>query len=103
LPIDAVIAVCAIAIVGLIALLLFSPGELKCPNCAANTESKWKHFCSECGATELIQPKFIGMRILPQCTKCEAEPVRVGRGRGVRRYKIRYCHNCGSFLSKSGV
>jgi len=103
LPSHLMIAACSAALVGMFLVLLLAPGDLKCPNCTANIEKKWKHFCSECGTADLIQPKFIGLRIVPQCSKCEAEPVRVGRGRGVRKYKIRYCHNCGSFLSESGV
>jgi hypothetical protein len=78
----------------IIASLLWLP-KLICPGCQRKLEEKIDQFCPECGKAAIG-----GGRIFPKCTACD-KPLR--RGRGGRRYKIRYCTWCGAHVADEGI
>lgn len=77
--------------------LAFLIPKLACPQCRRSLEETPENYCPECGVPALKQPKFL---FTPRCTACDK---RLARGRGGRRYKIRFCHLCGSHVHDRGV
>jgi hypothetical protein len=72
--------------------------RLSCPGCQNNIDGSEGRFCPKCGAHSVERGFWnIGS---PKCRVCEK---RMAKGRGGRRYKIRYCRECGAYLDSQGL
>jgi len=76
----------------------FALPKLVCPACHNKTEAEPDHFCPECGASDL--DRNFGFFSITRCRACGKQLV---RGKGGRRYKIRFCTVCGAHLDDAGA
>jgi hypothetical protein len=70
-----------------------------CPACQKDIDQCAGRFCPECGAHAIKKRGFWAIGF-PQCEACEKKLV---RGRGGRRYKLRFCRNCGAHVDDDGL
>lgn len=84
-----------LAMIVLLAGILFYVPRLRCPACSGPLERAPETYCPECGKPALKHPKFLGS---PRCTACTK---RLAQGRGGRRYKVRFCQQCGSHVHEA--
>src|SRR2546423_537700 len=77
-----------------IVTMLFAP-SLRCPTCRANAGGELERYCPECGGSPLVESWLFDRR----CTSCRK---RLVRGKS-RRYRVRFCTNCGAYLDEAGV
>ena len=81
---------------------LLSP-KLTCPVCLLNSEGPVNKFCPECGSSNIELGQMSWQKFWyfpPQCHTCTK---RFRRGKGGRKYSIRYCTHCGAHLDDKGV
>jgi predicted amidophosphoribosyltransferase len=76
----------------------FTLPKLVCPACHHKAEQEPEHYCPECGAADLH--RNFGFFSIARCRSCGKKLV---RGKGGRRYKIRFCTVCGAHLDDAGV
>jgi predicted amidophosphoribosyltransferase len=69
--------------------------RLACPSCSKDLDSEPENFCPECG-----QPSLKRGWLAPRCFGCGRS---LGRGRGGRSYRVRYCPRCDARLDDRGV
>ncbi len=68
---------------------IFFRVKIACPGCGHDTELNAASFCPECGKGPVSKSSPV---MAPKCENCGKL---LFRGRGGRRYTIRYCTNCG--------
>jgi predicted RNA-binding Zn-ribbon protein involved in translation (DUF1610 family) len=73
--------------------------KLMCPACGLDADGLKGKFCPECGG-EIMRERGFWDIFPPRCLACDKSLV---SGRGGRRYKIRYCRQCGAHLDDEGV
>jgi hypothetical protein len=72
--------------------------KIVCPACHKEADQEIDQFCPECGS-----PGLDGEYGLFSVTRCDSCCKKLLRGKGGRRYKIRFCTFCGAQLDESGV
>jgi len=77
---------------------LVTQTKLICPACRKDADGSKGGFCPECGVERMKAMGF--WDVFQQCRACGKKLV---HGRGGRRYKIRYCRQCGAYLDSDGV
>jgi len=72
--------------------------KIVCPACHHKADHEIDHFCPECGSAAV--DRSYGFFSIERCTACGKK---LWRGKGGRRYKIRFCTVCGAHLDDTGV
>ena len=89
-----------VVLFGVIVYANLSLPKLTCPACELNADCDFVRFCPECGSEKVQtkEEKFFLER--PRCDSCSAV---LGRKKGERLFKIRFCTRCGAYLDENGV
>ena len=77
----------------------FFPEKLACPNCRHSVEHEVEFFCPLCGS-DALDRNFEDLSCTPRCYACKSA---LGRYKGRRLYKVRFCTVCGAHLDDEGV
>ena len=72
--------------------------KLICPSCCQRADKEAEQLWPECGSLAL--EKEDNFFVVTRCRSCD---MNLMRGKGGRRYKIRYCTICGAHLDDIGV
>lgn len=79
-----------------VAIGLSAPKPI-CPACKTNADDDGR-YCPECGAEGIKAGGFFTSR---KCLTCKTS---LNRGKGnIRRFKLRFCQQCGAHLHDSGI